>query len=337
MPQAMVIHRLGLANLKSEQRPAERLNPGEVRVEVKAVSLNYRDVLVMRGAYGTAISLPLIPCSDGAGVVLETGSGVNEFEAGDHVCTHMAPDWPDGRLEPWMRLTTLGGPMSGTLCEERVLPQTALLRVPKNLSFEEAACLPVAGLAAWSALTVEASIGTGSRVLLLGTGGVSMLGLQIAKKIGAEVVVTSASDAKLTRVRALGADFTVNYRREAWAEKVRQWSGGGVDAVLEVGGEGTFDESVKATRDGGCVALLGVLAHSIRPVNLSNVLMRGIRVQGVFVGSRAEFERYLHFVETHAIEPVIDRVFEGLSAARHAFAYLLSGRHMGKVVIRVSP
>lgn len=337
MPQAMAIHRLGLANLRSEQRQAERLNPGEVRVGVKAVSLNYRDVIVMRGAYGAALSLPLIPCSDGAGVVLEVGPGVTEFEPGDHVCTHMVPDWQDGRLQPRMRLTTLGGPMPGTLCEERVLPRTALLPVPKTLSFEEAACLPVAGLAAWSALTVEASIGPESRVLLLGTGGVSMLGLQIAKKIGASVAVTSSSDAKLARVRTLGADFTVNYRREAWAEKVRQWSGGGVDAVLEIGGEGTFDESVTATRDGGCVALLGVLARRTRPVNLSNVLMRGIRVQGVFVGSRAEFERYLHFVEAHATAPIIDRVFEGLSAARHAFAYLLSGQHVGKVVIRVSP
>jgi NADPH:quinone reductase-like Zn-dependent oxidoreductase len=303
---------------------------------MRAVSLNYRDVIVMRGAYGAAVDLPLIPCSDGAGVVLEAGPGITEFEPGDRVCTHMIPDWQGGRLEPKMRLTTLGGPMQGVLSEERVLPRTALMPMPTSLSFEEAACLPVAGLAAWSALTVEAAIGPESRVLLLGTGGVSMLGLQIAKTVGASVAMTSSSDTKLARARSLGADFTVNYRREAWAEQVRQWSGGGVDTVLEIGGEGTFDQSVTATRDGGCVALLGVLARRTRPVNLSSVLMRGIRVQGVFVGSRAEYERYLQFVEAHALAPIVDRVFDGLSSARHAFAYLLSGQHLGKVVIRVS-
>jgi NADPH:quinone reductase-like Zn-dependent oxidoreductase len=336
MPLVMAIHRFGVADLRSEQRPPETLGEGLVRVGIKAVSLNYRDVLVMRGTYGTGLALPLIPCSDAAGVVLEVGPHVTGFEPGDRVCTHMVPDWQDGRLEPRMRLTTLGGPRPGVLSEERVLPQTALVPIPKTLSFDQAACLPVAGLAAWSALTSEASIGPGSRVLLLGTGGLSMLGLQIAKKLGAEVAVISSSDEKLSRVSRLGADFTANYRRAAWGELVRHWSGGGVDAVLEIGGDGTFNQSVTATRDGGCIALLGVLPHGARPVNLTDVLMRRIRLQGIFVGSRAELERYLSFVEVHTIEPIIDRVFDGLSTARHAFAYLLTGRHLGKVVIRVS-
>jgi NADPH:quinone reductase-like Zn-dependent oxidoreductase len=334
MPLAMAIHRFGLANLRSEQRASEPIGEGLVRVAIKAVSLNYRDVLVMRGTYGAGLPLPLIPCSDGAGVVLEIGPGVTSLQPGDRVCAHMVPDWHDGRLEPQMRLTTLGGPAQGVLGEERVLPQTALVPIPKTLSFEQAACLPVAGLAAWCALTTEAAIGPGHRVLLLGTGGVSMLGLQIAKKLGADVAVVSSSDEKLSRVRRLGADFTANYRRAGWGEMVRVWSGGGVDAVLEIGGN--FDQSVTATRDGGCIALLGVLGHGVRPIRLTDVLMRRIRVQGIFVGSRAELERYLGFVETHALEPLIDRVFGGLSAARHAFAYLLTGRHVGKVVIRVS-
>ena len=331
----MAIQRWGVANLRSENRAPERLGPDEVRVALKAISLNYRDVLVMRGRYDSGLTLPLIPCSDGAGVVLEVGSGVTEFGPGDRVCTHLVPDWHDGRLEPWMRRTTLGGPAQGVLCLERVLPRMALLPIPGTLSFEHAACLPVAGLAAWNALAT-AAIGPESSVLVLGTGGVSMLGFQIAKKLGAKVAVTSSSDSKLARAQILGADFTVNYRQEAWAERVGQWSGGGVDAVLEIGGEGTFDKSVTATRDGGCIALLGVLARGTRPLNLSSVLMRGIRVQGIFAGSRVEFETYLRFVEAHAIEPIIDRVFEGLAAARDAFAHLLSGRHLGKVVIRVA-
>jgi NADPH:quinone reductase-like Zn-dependent oxidoreductase len=307
-----------------------------VRIAVKAVSLNYRDVLVIRGTYGPGVNLPLIPGSDAAGVVLEVGQAVTDLQVGARVCTHMVPDWHDGRLEPHMRLTTLGGPADGVLCEERVLPRTAVLPIPETLSLEGAACLPVAGLTAWSALRTEARIGPGSRVLVLGTGGVSMMGLQIAKTLGAQVAVTSSSDTKLQRVAALGADYTVNYRREPWADKVRQWSDGGVDAVLEVGGSGTFDQSVRATRDGGCIALLGVLAQRACPVNLTEVLMRRIRVQGMFVGSRVEFEDYLRFVATHGIHPVIDRIFEGLLATRQAFAHLLMGQHIGKVVMHLA-
>jgi NADPH:quinone reductase-like Zn-dependent oxidoreductase len=336
MPLAMVIRRFGLASLQLEERPYERLADGSVRVAIKAASLNYRDVLVLRGTYGPGLTLPLIPCSDGAGVVLEVGGGVTRVSPGDRVCTHMVPDWPEGRFEPRMRLTTLGGPAQGVLCEERVLPESAVMRIPKTLSFEAAACLPVAGLAAWCALTTEASIRPGSRVLLMGTGGLSMLGLQIAKTLGAQVAVISSSDEKLGIVRGLGADFTANYRHIRWGEAVRRWSGGGVDAVLDIGGEATFEDSLLATRDGGVIAILGVLAQGGRPVNFADLLLRRIRVQGIFVGSRGDLERYLTFVQTHAIDPVIDRVFEGLSATRHAFAYLTTGRHLGKVVIRFS-
>ena len=336
MPLAMAIHRFGLANLRSESRAPEALAGDRVRVAIRAVSLNYRDILVMRGTYGDGVPLPLIPCSDAAGEVLEVGAAVTGLESGDRVCTHMVPDWHEGRLEPPMRLTTLGGPAQGVLCEERVLPRAALLPIPDALAFEHAACLPVAGLAAWRALTTEAAIGPASRVLLIGSGGVSMLGLQIAKTLGAEVAVVSSSEDKLSRVRALGADFTANYRRVGWGELVYRWSEGGVDVVLETGGDGTFEQSVTATRDGGLIALLGVRGRGAGPVHLADVLTRRIRVQGIFVGSRVDLERYLRFVEAHAIEPIIDRVFVGLSTARHAFAHLLTGRHLGKVVVRVS-
>jgi NADPH:quinone reductase-like Zn-dependent oxidoreductase len=208
--------------------------------------------------------------------------------------------------------------------------------IPATLPLEHAACLPVAGLAAWCALACETTTGPGSRVLLMGTGGLSTIALQIARALGAQVAVVSASDAKLDRMRALGADFTANRRREGWGGLVRAWSGEGVDTVLETGGDGTFDQSVTATRDEGCIALLGNQGPGLRSTRLTDVLMRRIRVQGVFVGCRVELERYLRFVEAYRLAPIIDRVFDGLANARHAFAHLLAGQHLGKIVVRVS-
>jgi NADPH:quinone reductase-like Zn-dependent oxidoreductase len=336
MPLAMRLPRFGVANLRLEQLSSEPVGEGMVRVAIDTVSLNWRDVLVMRGTYGPGLTLPLIPCSDGAGVVVEAGPDARGLAPGDRVLTHMVPEWHDGPLQPHMRLTTLGGPAPGVLCEERVLPKAAVVPIPEALSLEQAACLPVAGLAAWSALATEARIGAGAHVLLPGTGGVSMMGLGVAKGLGARVAVTSSSDEKLARVKALGADFTVNYRHEGWTEQVREWSGGGADAVLDIGGGGALDQSIRAARDGGLVALLGNFAADARPPDMAQILMRRIRLAGVFVGSRVEFERYLVFVATHRIAPVIDHVFDGLSAARRAFAHLISGRHLGKVVIRVA-
>jgi NADPH:quinone reductase-like Zn-dependent oxidoreductase len=232
--------------------------------------------------------------------------------------------------------TTLGGPVDGLLCDQRVLPERCWLKIPDYLSFEEAACLPVAGLTAWSALITEGRIGPGSRVLFLGTGGVSMMGLGIAEAMGAEVIITSSSDEKLSRARALGAHHTVNYRTvPAWSKAVRAIVPEGVDCVLEVGGDGTFDHSVRATRVGGIVALIGVLAARNQPVDLTAVLMRHIRVQGILVGSRRAFIEYLAFMATTKQHPIIDQVFEGLDKARSAFETMASGAHFGKLVIRV--
>jgi NADPH:quinone reductase-like Zn-dependent oxidoreductase len=336
MPLAMRLSRFGVGNLRLEQPPSEPLGIGMVRVAFAAVSLNHRDLLVIRGTYGPDLPLPLTPCSDAAGVVVEVGDDAGRLAPGDRVCTHMVPDWSNGPLEPRMRLTTLGGPAQGVLSEERVLPVGAVVPIPDTLSFEEAACLPVAGLTAWNALTTEARIGTGSHVLLSGTGGVSMMGLGIAKALGASVAMTSSSDQKLARVAALGADLTVNYRNEGWAERVREWSAGGVDAVLDISGIETLDQSVRAARDGGVVALLGVGATGGRSPDLAQILMRRIRLQGIFVGSRAELDRYVAFVAAHHIAPVIDHVFDGLETARQAFAHLVAGQHLGKIVIRLT-
>ena len=335
MPPAMRLSRFGVGNLRLEQFPSDPLGAGMVRVAIAAVSLNHRDLLVIRGTYGPDLSLPLIPCSDAAGVVVDVGDEAGSIARGDRVCTHMVPDWLDGPFEPRMRLTTLGGPAQGVLCEERVLPIGAVVPIPDAVSFEDAACLPVAGLAAWSALTTEARIGHGSHVLLSGTGGVSMMALGIAKALGARVAATSSSDQKLARTAALGADLTVNYRNEGWAERVREWSRGGVDVALDIGGAETLDQSVRATRDGGLVAILGA-ASSRRPLDLAQIVMRRIRLHGIFVGSRTELERFVAFVVAHRIAPVIDRVFEGLGSARQALAHLITGQHLGKIVIRVA-
>ncbi len=338
MPSAISFERFGVGNLRLGQRPAEPLGAGMVRVAIAAASLNHRDLLVVRGIYQAELPLPLIPCSDAAGTIVEIAPDITDLAPGDRVCSHMVPDWSDGQLEPQMRLGTLGGPAQGVLCEERVLPRGAVAAIPDWLSFEQAACLPVAGLAAWNALTTEAGIRPGSHVLLPGGGGLATLGLKIAKALGAQVAIASSSDEKRTRLAALGADLAVDYRQQGWVERVREWSGGGADAVLDIGGAASLDQSVRAARDGGLVALLGVMGgggHE-RPPDFSQILMRRIRLHGIFVGSRAELERLLAFVAEHRIEPVVDRVFDGLGAAREAFAHLVAGRHLGKIVIRVA-
>ena len=336
MPLAVQLARFGIGNLRCEELACEPLGAGTVRVTLDSVSLNHRDLLVVRGGYGPALPLPLIPCSDGAGVIVEAGADCGGLAPGDRVCTHMVPDWRDGPLEPRMRLTTLGGPAQGVLCQERVLPKGAVVPIPDSLSFEHAACLPVAGLAAWSALATQAQIGRDSRVLLSGAGGLGMMGLGIAKAFGAAVAIISASEQKLAQAAALGADLTVNSRNEGWAERVREWSGGGVDVALDTGGAASLDQSVRAVRDGGLVALLGAGEKGDRSPDLAQILTRRIRLHGIFVGSRAELERYVAFVAAHAVAPVIDRVFDGLGSVRHAFAHLVAGRHLGKIVIRVT-
>ena len=336
MPLAVSFDRFGLGNLRLDRRAPEPLAAGMVRVAVAAVTLNRRDLLVVRGTYAADLALPLVPCSDAAGTIVETAADIFDLAPGDRVCTHMAPDWQDGPLEPRMRRATLGGPAPGVLCEERVLPRGAVTAIPDSLSFEESACLPTAGLAAWSALGADGGIGRGSHVLLPGTGGMAMLALAIAKALGAQAAIASSSDDKLARAAALGADLAVNNRREGWVERVREWSGGGVDLALDIGGAASLDRSLRAVRDGGLVAVLGIMGsdEDARPPDLAQILMRGIRLHGIFVGNRAELDHLIAFVAENRIAPVIDRVFDGLGSAREAFARLAGGRHMGKIVIR---
>nr|UXE45718.1 alcohol dehydrogenase [uncultured bacterium] len=324
----------GLASLRRVERPDPRPGPGQVVVEIKASSLNYRDWLTVQGLYNPKQRLPLIPLSDGAGRVVERGPGAERFVLGARVVANFSPGWVCGEGTRSKFRTSLGGPNDGTLCERMVLPEDGLLEIPEHLSFEEAATLPCAALTAFNALVAQGGLLPGDVVLILGTGGVALFGLQFAKLAGARVIITSSSDDKLARARALGADEGINYQSvPEWAKQVRELTGKrGADHVLEVGGVGTFNESVRAVRFGGTVSVIGQLTGGAGEVNLVPVLMQNIRVQGVTVGSRELFERMNRAVSNHRLKPVIDRVFPFEEAPR-AFEHLAKGAHFGKVCI----
>lgn len=317
-------------------QPYPEPGPGEIVVRVRAVSLNYRDLLVVNGTYGK-ISLPLVPASDGAGEVTVVGDGVTRWKTGDRVAATFFPDWIAGEASPERTRAARGaGSTPGMLSEFVVLSEQSVVQIPHHLSFEEAATLPCAALTAWNALVEQGRVKAGQTVVLLGTGGVSLFGLQIARMHGARTIITSSSDQKLARVRLLGVDETINYKTSPnWEEKVREFTGGrGADHVIEVGGAGTFAKSLRATRQGGHVALIGVLAGVALELKVTDIVMKGLRVQGIFVGNRDMFEAMNKAIELHGLKPVIDLVFP-FDQARKAYEYLQSGQHFGKVVIRV--
>ena len=310
-----------------------RPGPGQVRIRVRAAALNYRDLLVVKGLYGRNLALPLIPLSDGAGEVVEVGRGVTRFAAGARVAGIFMQTWTEGALTEAKSKSALGGAIDGVLAEQVVLHEDGLVAVPDHLSFEEAATLPCAAVTAWNAL-IEGGVRAGDTVLTLGTGGVSLFALQFARMAGARVIITSGSDEKLERAKQLGASDGVNYKTTPeWDKKVRDLTGGvGVDRVVEVGGAGTLPRSLKAVRVGGHVALIGVLTGG--ECNPMPVLMKAVRLQGVFVGSRAMFEAMNRAVALHGMRPVIDRVFP-FEEARAAYRHLESGAHFGKIVLQL--
>lgn len=280
-----------LNGLVQVDRPDPQPGPGQIVIRVRAVSLNYRDLLVVNGTYGK-ISLPLIPTSDGVGEVTAVGEGVTRWKSGDRVAATFFPDWIGGELAPERTRAARGaGSTNGMLAQYVVLSESAAVRVPEHLTFEEAATLPCAALTAWNALVEQGHVKSGQTVVLLGTGGVSLFGLQFARMHGARTIITSSSDDKLNRARNLGADETINYRTTPnWEERVLELTGRGADHVLEVGGAGTFAKSLKATRPGGHVALIGVLAGVATELKVTDILMKSLRVQGIFVGNRDMFE-----------------------------------------------
>jgi NADPH:quinone reductase-like Zn-dependent oxidoreductase len=323
----------GLDHLTLVERPDPRPGPGQALVRVRAASLNYRDLLMADGRYNRKQKLPLVPCSDGAGEVVEVGAGVSRVKVGDRVCGIFAQGWLAGGPTRDMVRTTLGGPLDGMLAERVVLSEQGLVKVPEDLSDEEAATLPCAAVTAWSSL-IEGGLKAGESVLLLGTGGVSTFALQLAVLSGARVIITSSSDAKLERARAMGAAEVVNYRQVPdWGARVKELTGGeGVDYVLEVGGAGTLAQSLQAVRAGGRIYLIGVLSGNAAEISLPAIQMRMVHVDGVLVGSRTSFEALNRAVALHRLRPVIDRTFP-LAEARAAFDHMAAGGHFGKICI----
>jgi NADPH:quinone reductase-like Zn-dependent oxidoreductase len=324
----------GLDHLALVERPDPTPGPGQALVRLRAASLNFRDLLTVEGTYNPKQKLPLIPCSDGAGEVVAVGEGVTRVQPGDRVCTVFAQKWLAGRPTRERLRSTLGGPLDGTLAELAVFDQEGLVKTPGSLTDEGAATLPCAAVTAWSALVTEGNLTAGDTVLVQGTGGVSLFALQLAKILGARVIATSSSDEKLERVRAMGADETINYSEvPAWGARARELTGGvGVDHVVEVGGAGTLQQSLQATRFGGTISLIGNLAGTRTELLLTHVFMQKIRLQGILVGDRESFEAMNRAIALNGLKPVIDRAFP-LDEAPAAFRTMAAGGHFGKIVV----
>lgn len=324
----------GLASLKHIELPDPRPGPGEVLLRIKAVSLNYRDYMNVMGIKGVTGPVPRVPCSDGAGEVAALGDGVAAWKPGDRVVSPFMPTWLDGGFTQAHASQALGGAVDGLLREFAVLPAASLLPIPDYLSFEEAATLPCAAVTAWDALMTRGDLKSGETVLVLGTGGVSVFALQIAKLKGARVLAITSSDDKAKRLLALGADAVLNYKIDPdwdkWA--VEQTGGLGVDRVVEIGGSDTLNRSLKATRFGGHIALIGVLTGISGDIQTVQILRKGIRLDGIYVGSRTMFSDMLAAFAEAKLNPVIDSTFP-FEQAPDAFRRIESGRHFGKVVV----
>jgi NADPH:quinone reductase-like Zn-dependent oxidoreductase len=313
-------------------------DPGDhdVVVRIKAASLNYRDLVVLRGQYDRRPVQGRVPLSDGAGEVVGVGPAVTRFKVGDRVAGCFFQGWSAGRFKAEMHRTALGGPIDGVLAEQAMFREEGLVHLPKTYSFEEGATLPCAAVTAWQSLIVRGQLVPGEVVLLLGTGGVSIFGLQIAKSAGAKVIITSSSNEKLERARKLGADAVINYKTTPeWGQAAAKLAGNdGVDHVVEVGGAGTFIQSVRACRCGGKIGLIGILSGREAQTEIFPIVAKSATVFGIYVGSREMFEGLNLALEQSKIRPVIDKVFSFESAPK-AYPYMAAGSHFGKVVIRV--
>jgi NADPH:quinone reductase-like Zn-dependent oxidoreductase len=314
-------------------RPDVAAGSGQILVKMRAGSLNFRDLMVVKGAYGSKTKTNVIPLSDGAGDVVAVGDGVTRFKVGDRVASSFFQDWIAGSIHGRTMESALGGALDGMLSEYAVLSEHGVIKIPDHLSYQEAACLPCAALTAWHALVDVGNLRAGQTVLVQGTGGVSLFALQFSKLMGASVILTSSSDAKLERAKALGADHLINYKTTPdWDKQVYKLTGGaGVDVVVEVGGAGTLEKSIRSVRLGGTIGLIGVLTgpHQIDPMP---ILWKSVRLNGIFVGSVAMFEAMNKAISVAKLHPVIDKVF-GFEQVADAYRYLESGAHFGKIVI----
>jgi NADPH:quinone reductase-like Zn-dependent oxidoreductase len=326
----------GLDNIKPLDKAQPEPGPGEVLLKMKSASLNFRDFLISQDLYGGAFPLPLVPLSDGCGEVAAVGEGVTRVAVGDRVAPCFFQKWYAG--EPTLEglSSSMGGPLDGCAQEYRVLSEQGVVKMPDYLSDHQVASLPCAALTAWRSLVVEAQVKTGDKVLIQGTGGVSIFGLQFAKAAGAEVIVTSSSDEKLERAKGLGADHLINYREHPeWAKEVRKVTGGaGVDHIVEVGGGNTLKQSMKCIRIGGHISVIGVLSGPKEALQIGAMIATSVTLKGISVGSRTMFEDMVKAMTLHRIEPVVDQVFP-LEELPQALQTMGKGGHFGKICLDI--
>jgi len=326
----------GFEALKPTERATPKPGPGQVLVRVRAASFNYRDVMIAGGGYAGRAKYPLIPLSDGAGEVIEAGSGVARVKPGDRVCGTFFQRWIAGPVRPDIQDAALGGTADGMLTDHALLEGEGVVSIPDGYSYEEAATLPCAALTAWHGLVEAGGVKPGDAVLLLGTGGVSIFGLQFAKAAGARAIVVSTNEQKLGRARELGASEALNSTTvPEWQDRVRAATGGrGVDHVLDVTGGETTAKSLASMRPGGHIAIIGARSGPGGELDRRQVLQRGLKVSGINVGSRAMFEAMNRAIAANRLKPVIDRVFPFRDAIA-AYREFATGRHFGKVVIAI--
>ena len=319
----------GLENLRTVERPEPVPGPGEIAVRIRAASLNYRDLVIVKGTYG-AFPLPLVPVSDGAGEVIAVGPQVTRFQIGDRVVPTYIPDWISGPPRPELIARRLGGPVDGVLTEIKVVSEQSAVRVPDHLSFAEASTLPIAGVTAWEALFGGEPLRPGETVVIQGTGGVGVMALQLAAASGARAIVVSGSAQKGERARALGADEVIP--REGWSERVLELThGAGADRVLELAG-GDLEATLRATKLGGAIVMIGFLADRITRFDVTKAISRMVTLRAVSVGSRGAFEALNEALLRSDIHPVIDATY-GFDEVQRAFQHLAEGGHMGKLVL----
>ncbi len=332
--RAFQISQFGLEHLQPIELPDPMPGPGAVLIHLHAASLNYRDLMMVRGQYDPKLSMPRIPLSDGAGEVVAVGTGVTRFQPGDRVVGLFLQHWQDGSPSAEKSKGALGGDVDGMLADYVVLPENGVAHFPAHLTYEEAATLPCAALTAWNALFHAAATKAGDTIVIQGTGGVSIFALQFAKLAGARVLGTSRSDEKLQQAKKLGLDEGLNTQQNpAWAAWVKeQTQGKGADLIVEVGGAGTFSESMKAVRVGGTIVQIGILSGTEEMLSVAPILMRQIHIAGIFVGSSVMMEAMNRAISLSHLRPVVGKVFP-FSETVEAFRYLEQSRHFGKVVI----
>jgi NADPH:quinone reductase-like Zn-dependent oxidoreductase len=326
----------GIDALALNERPRSEPGPGQVLIKVHASSINYRDLSTIEDPVGRKLPYPTVPNSDAAGEVVALGAGVSGIVVGDRVMSCFFQDWEAGPISSAAMASALGGARPGVLAEYAVLEARGVVPVPTHLSWAEAATLPCAALTAWHALTRPQPVRAGETVLLLGTGGVSVFAQQFCQIMGARTIVTSSSDAKLERMRSLGAGETVNYRQTPdWEARVVELTDGvGADRVVEVGGPGTLQKSIAAARVGGTIGLIGILTGVEGAVSPTGIMRKSITLQGIYVGPRQMFLEMNRAIALHKLTPVIDETF-AFGDARAAYHRMRSAQHFGKLVIAV--